>query len=314
MRKLEDDVLPTQQAIIKLYKRYVDDVYSRKTKQPEDTLLHGLNAYHRNTNFTKEENPSAFLDTAIHRHQDGNITTSVYTKPNKIPTLWTSRVPLKYKKNTLRTELHRAKSISSDFEEETKRITKKYSDAGYPIRFIKSVIKQFNEPPDPEEIPYWLFEDRRTVLIRLPFCESNEKDSKSFIKRLETFTRDKYIFKIIWTTKKIRSLFPLKDKNQHRSSVIYEGTCTCGEKYIGETIRNTDIRWTEHNTPSAKSEPAKHLQNNTTHKFAWKIISSAPRQQNKRELLEALYITKMKPGLNEQIESDILKLFRHGLT
>ena len=223
-------------------------------------------------------------------------------------------MPLKYKKNTLRTELHRAKSISSDFEEETRRITKKYSDAGYPIRFIKSVIRQFNEPADPEEIPYWLFEDRRTVLIRLPFCESNEKDSKNFIKRLETFTREKYIFKIIWTTKKIRSLFPLKDKNIHRSSVIYEGTCTCGKHYIGETNRNTDIRWTEHNTPSTKSEPAKHLQNNPTHKFTWKIISSAPRQQHKRVILEGLYITKIKPSLNEQIESDILKLFRHGLT
>ena len=264
--------------------------------------------------FTEEISPESFLDTAIHREEGKDITTSVHIKPNKVPTFWTSRIPLRYKRDALRTELHRAKTISSNFEEETKRITKKYIDAGYPPRFIKSVINQFNEPDDPEIIPKWLFEDRRTVLIRLPYCESNETDTKKFMDRLEAFTNCKYIFKIIWNTKKIRSLFPLKDRNRHRSSVIYEGTCSCNDKYIGETIRNADTRWTEHDTPSTKSEPAKHLLNNPTHKFTWTIISSAPRQERKREILEALHISKFKPKLNEQLEHDILKLFRHGYT
>ena len=41
--------------------------------------------------------------------------------------------------------------------------------------------------------------------------------------------------------------------------MIYKGTCSCGETYIGETIRNASIGSGGHNDPTQKSEPAKHL-------------------------------------------------------
>ena len=53
--------------------------------------------------------------------------------------------------------------------------------------------------------------------------------------------------------------------------MIYEGTYICGEKYIGETKRNMEIRWMKHNTPSDKN-PMKHLRDNIDHNFIWKII------------------------------------------
>ena len=65
-------------------------------------------------------------------------------------------------------------------------------------------------------------------------------------------------------TRQVKTLFPLKDKSLHPSCVIYKGTCSCGETYIGETIRNASIRWEEHNDPINKSEPAKHLKNYST--------------------------------------------------
>ena len=57
----------------------------------------------------------------------------------------------------------------------------------------------------------------------------------------------------------MKILFPLKNKNIYPSGVIYKGTCSCGETYIGETIRNASVIWEEHYNPTKNSEPVKHL-------------------------------------------------------
>ena len=36
----------------------------------------------------------------------------------------------------------------------------------------------------------------------------------------------------------------------------------CGRRYIGETIRNSDIRWRELESTTGKLEPAKHFVDN----------------------------------------------------
>ena len=110
------------------------------------------------------------------------------------------------------------------------------------------------------------------------------------------------------------SLFPLKDKSKYPSCVIYKGVCSCGDVYIGETDRNCDVRWAEHDIPSEKSEPAKHLLKNATHKFSWKVLTSAPSQFIKRKILEDYHILINDPKINEQISSNIIRLFRHGVT
>ena len=97
------------------------------------------------------------------------------------------------------------------------------------------------------------------------------------------------------------------------SCVIYEGKCSCGRRYIGETIRNSDIQWIEHESTTGKSEPAKHLADNKSHMFTWKVLASAPLNFCKRKILEAFFITKLKPDLNEQVEHHALSLFQHGL-
>ena len=67
-------------------------------------------------------------------------------------------------------------------------------------------------------------------------------------------------------------------------------------------------------SPVYCSEPAKHLKGNPGHKFSWKILCNAPNHQSKRKILEALHISKFKPGLNDQIKSTRLKLFPNGVT
>ena len=280
-------------------------------------MFSALNSYHPNIKYTVEENPKHFLDSDIFYENDV-IKTKVHVKPNKIPVFWTSKVPKRYKRNAINGELHRAKKISSDFQHEVVRIRKKFMDVGFPKRFVDSVIRDFNAPnvtEDDDIIPEWLFDERKTLVIRLPFCPLNEQTSKTFVQSLENYTRGKYTFKIIWNTRNIRSLFPLKDRVQHVSCVIYEGTCSCGEKYIGETNRIADIRWSEHNNPSIdSSDPAKHLYENTTHSFTWKILTSAPQKVLRRRILESYFIAKFKPKINVQSTPRQLFLFRHGIT
>ena len=58
---------------------------------------------------------------------------------------------------------------------------------------------------------------------------------------------------ITWKTRNIKSLFRLKNKNDCKSCVIYKGDCSCGSRYIGETKRNVEVRWNEHNQLKAQN-------------------------------------------------------------
>ena len=123
-------------------------------------------------------------------------------------------------------------------------------------------------------ISKWLFEEkhRKTIDTRIPFCQSNEHYVLKFIRKLESFTKEKHSFVIIWKARNIRSLFNLKDKVSHVSSVVYEGKCNCDENYIGETGRNVTIRWDEHLGIDKNSEPPKNLNQFPEHRFNWKIL------------------------------------------
>ena len=51
-----------------------------------------------------------------------------------------------------------------------------------------------------------------------------------------------------------------------------KGVCSCQESYIGETVRNVEIRWQEHEDTQKHSDPTKHLKNSFTHSFTWKVL------------------------------------------
>ena len=54
-------------------------------------------------------------------------------------------------------------------------------------------------------------------------------------------------------------------KSLHQARKIYKGVCSCGEGYIGKTIRNVEVRWDEHNNPMKKSNQSKHIKDNLDH-------------------------------------------------
>ena len=84
--------------------------------------------------------------------------------------------------------------------------------------------------------------------------------------------------------------------------------------YIGETIRNYKVRWDEHNGVNKNSEPAKHLGRNIEYEFSWYVLTRAPENTLKKRILEAYFTKLIVPPLKEQLDNDVLMLFRNGLT
>ena len=93
-----------------------------------------------------------------------------------------------------------------------------------------------------------------------------------------------------------------------------KGICSCESTYVGETKWNVEVRYSERNYPSGKSEPSKHLNQNINYMFTWSVICSAPKIDRTRQNLEAFYITIMRPNLNEQCDSIVLTAFRNDIT
>ena len=131
---------------------------------------------------------------------------------------------------------------------------------------------------------------------------------------MESFTKEKYSFVTIWKIRDTRSLFNLKDKVSHVSSLVYEGKCNCGENYISETGQNVTIRWDEHSDGGKNSEPVKHPNQFPERRFNWKLPRRGPNKIIQRKIHEAYYVMSMRPTLNNQLELTSLTLFRNGVS
>ena len=90
-------------------------------------------------------------------------------------------------------------------------------------------------------------------------------------------TTEKFKLTIRLKTRNVKPLFALTDKDLHPASKIYKVICSCDSTYAGETKRNVEVRYSEHNHPSGKSETSKHLYQNIKHVFSWSVICSAPK-------------------------------------
>ena len=82
---------------------------------------------------------------------------------------------------------------------------------------------------------------------------------------------------------------------------------------FGDTMRNVEVRIHEHSNPCNDSETARHLRENPSHSFSWRILCTA-RSFHKRRIIEGLMIQQLSPSLNKQVHSHVAKLFSSGIT
>ena len=64
------DMVRTENEVVKsmkppFYKRFVDDIYSKRNKSQKDVLFEALNNFHPNIKLTIQVNPVKFSDTKI---------------------------------------------------------------------------------------------------------------------------------------------------------------------------------------------------------------------------------------------------------
>ena len=79
--------------------------------------------------------------------------------------------------------------------------------------------------------------------------------------------------------------------------------------------RDSEVRWNEHTTGKDKnSDCVKHLKSHFDHEFRWFVLSRVSKKCLKRKTLEAYYIKTCQPTLNNQTNSEVINLFRNGIT
>ena len=121
-----------------------------------------MNSYHPNIKLTIEISQKKFLDTKILR-TSYQIQCFVYQKEKKKLIHCNLAVPKSYKQNVIIRDVHRAKRISCDFNYEILVIKSKYIKAGYPPKFVTSVINTCTaEKEEPIILPQ-MFDERKTV-------------------------------------------------------------------------------------------------------------------------------------------------------
>ena len=84
MEEIEEKALNETTTPPKIWKRFVDDIFSIIKKDAVSAFHHELNNIDPDIDFTIElekEGQIPFLDTLVSRNNDGTITTTVYRKP-----------------------------------------------------------------------------------------------------------------------------------------------------------------------------------------------------------------------------------------
>ena len=130
--------------------------------------------------------------------------------------------------------------------------------ADFPRRVIENTISNFNNIDEELIIPRWSIDERKTVVINLPFSSKNEHFPERSCKNLK--------LNIIWATKKINPLFKTKDNVKYLSCVINQGICSCRNSYVGETMKPPAARIDEHEQVIKLSS---YLSNISGNKFDW---------------------------------------------
>ena len=143
----------------------------------------------------------------------------------------------------------------------------------------------------------------------------NEIKSKQFLKKFLKFTNNSFGMVITLKTRNIRSLFPLKDKNDYKWCVINKVIVlvvhvTLVKQNVMQKLdgRNIIIQLkvqNHQNTLEATSTPF-------LHGLSFQMLKKKKKKKTRKNL-EASYISLWKPNLKEQKDFERLVFFRNGV-
>ena len=156
--------------------------------------------------------------------------------------------------------------------------------------------------------PSLIDEDKPFISIYIPFCGKKENKFKDFIKKFHHFTEGKHRISIHWITEKVKSLFPLKDKNIYLDCVFYHGLCSWTENCIGESRSYMTTRGGEHNSPEWFWTCKTFIQRYPSSlRPEQTILAHASKRTRTRENQEPVCIAIIRPNVNDQLNCYFLE-------
>ena len=150
MEDVEERALTTYHSPPLFWKRYVDDVCTALLEKDIKEFKKHLDSIWPSIKFTMESESNgkiAFLDTEIHHHEDGSLSTTVYRKITHTDKYlsFDSHHPMAHKNAVAGTLFNRANKICSfhpDRVKEEVHITTAFKRNGYPLAVFKKSSKE----------------------------------------------------------------------------------------------------------------------------------------------------------------------------
>ena len=130
--------------------RYIDDIFMiwPHSREDLDSFINGLNSFHDTIKFTADisETQGHYLDVFLYRDSDGQLQTTIYTKPTDAHQYlsYNSCHPTHQKKSIPWGQALRLRRICSTVEEYNKHsseLLKNLLDRGYPTKIVEEAIK-----------------------------------------------------------------------------------------------------------------------------------------------------------------------------
>ena len=309
-----------------VYRRYVDDcfiIFREKNHAPK--FLEYLNNQHDNINFTMEmedENKLNFLDCTVEKNTINNFVSlifSVFRKPTftSLGMNYHSNTFHNFKLNDIRTLLHRAYEISSNWkllDNELKFLLNYFTLNGYPRDLFFKLTKTFLNKKIISQSARDTVE-KMPMYHNIPFINNHTCHyiKKNFMKFLESAYPQINFNMIFSNTFTIHGLLKHKDKlpSTLESGIVYSFKCgDCNATYIGSSVKTLKARASEHFAISsrtgnmlARPPPSRILDHiiicKSRKSFEDFIILDTQKDIQSLRISETIEIHQRKPCLND---------------
>ena len=319
MHVLETKALSTLVNRTGMYCRYVDDIFVLcRNREEAESIRTTFNSIDPNIKFElehpNENNELKLLDLAIRIDPSGKFSFDFYRKEQKKPLFvnYRAALPTSSKMHYIRNERNRIVNNCSSEQNANKHLAKFESVLrlnNYPPGLLKNAKKHNkSDVKNADGIAFSYF--------NFPFISDSINNK---INRY--FRREGLHVRLSHKTTSLRSALASRKNSPKvcrkkdccldgslcfRRNVIYSIVCgKCNQQYIGSTIRDLHSRVHEHfNT--ASSSVHKHMQHcsSSVSDMTVTVLDKEYRPGNLR-IREALYIEKLKPAINNKLESCI---------
>ena len=299
---------------LKVWKRFVDDVYSILTRTHLENFFHHISNLHQNIKFTMEEESNgelAFLDTLL-KLNNGQISVLVYRKLTHTDQYlhYSSHHQTNCKESVVSSLFNREYSIitnKDDLHKENARIKQVLKENGYQESIISKIFRRITNnhglPHSQQLMQVTDIEDEEIRMsMNLPYVEGTSE-------KLRRILRSHKVRSTFFTEKTLRK-FVCKPKDrvatEDKSNIVYKIDCSnCQTVYFGESKWSLKSRSDEHkrsvrNCDCDKNEIAKHCWE-VDHNFNWdqKKVIDRERKLIPRKIKESIRFLKNPDHLNK---------------